>query len=114
MILRTMMKRTDSYADTQMFLNFWFPVTKKPQGQRMGKGIGRNEYVLAPIRTGEIFCQMKSDYPMSVVHAYRCVKKRMPMRTRLVYKPYKGEIVQRFAPINKELVEQWKCKIKNK
>ena len=113
MTLRTMMKRTDSYSDTQFFVNFWFPVTKKPQGQRMGKGIGKNEGILAPIRAGEIFCQMKCDYPMAVVHAYRCVKHKMPFTTRLIYKPYKGELVKRFAPINKELVEAWKYKIKN-
>ena len=107
-LLRTMIRRTDPSADTQFFLNFWFPVTKKSAGQRMGGGIGKNSHTIAPIRAGEIFCQIRTDYPMAAVHAYKCVKQRMRVRTRLVRYEYKGELVKRFAPTNKELVDSWK------
>ena len=80
----------------------------------MGAGVGKFEKVLAPIRAGEVFVQIRSDYPMAVIHAYRNVKHSFPMKTKLLCEEYQGDVRKRFAPVNRQVIQQYTLRTRTK
>ena len=60
------------------------PVTKKPLGSRMGKGLGKVDHYVAVVKEGQVVFQFNSDIETQTSEAFRLVTFLLPMKLYLM------------------------------
>lgn len=63
------------------------PVTKKPEGTRMGKGKGKTAYYVAKVRPGQWLFEFNCEDEMYAKEAWRQANFKLPIRLYLRKKP---------------------------
>ena len=62
------------------------PYTKKPSGVRMGKGKGEISNWFAPIKTGQIICELKSSVSDKIlVEILSNIQKKLSIPTKIIH-----------------------------
>ena len=65
------------------------PITKKPEGTRMGKGKGKTAYHVAKVRPGQWLFEFNCEDEMYAKEAWRQASFKLPIRIYLRKKPQK-------------------------
>lgn len=75
---------TRRYLWIQIFPNI--PITKKPQGLRMGKGKGKNNGWSSLLKSGNIFLEFKNLREGRSRYFYKQISNRLQYKTIIVFK----------------------------
>ncbi len=64
-----------------------FPITKKPEGSRMGKGKGKVSYYVKRVAAGELMFEFNCEDETLAAEAFRQANFKLPLRVYLRKKP---------------------------
>ncbi len=61
-----------------------FPITKKPNETRMGKGVGSIDNYIYIVRTGYTLCEIYTNSSIDVSKILNLVKQRLNLKTKII------------------------------
>jgi large subunit ribosomal protein L16 len=61
-----------------------FPITKKPNETRMGKGVGNIDNYIYIVRTGYTLCEIYTNSSIDVSKILNLVKQRLNLKTKII------------------------------
>jgi len=82
-----------------------FPITKKPEGTRMGKGKGKTAYYVAKVKPGEWLFEFNCEDEMFAKEAWRQANFKLPIRIYLRKKPQKPRRKLSFEELDQMISE---------
>lgn len=89
-IKRGLLRTTKKDVKLEFKVFPWLSITKKPAEVRMGKGKGAIDQWVAPIRAGQIICEITSDHvPLSnLIKMLNRVKTKVGLQTKVIFLNY--------------------------
>jgi ribosomal protein L16/L10AE len=61
-----------------------FPITKKPNETRMGKGVGSIDNYIYIVRTGYTLCEIYTNSAIDISKILKLVKQRLNLKTKII------------------------------
>ncbi len=61
-----------------------FPITKKPNETRMGKGVGSIDNYIYIVRTGYTLCEIYTNSSIDISKILKLVKQRLNLKTKII------------------------------
>merc|ERR1719350_2628252 len=112
--LKSVLRRNDVTAQHKLRFHFWFPITKKTQGHRMGSGAGKFFDMIAPVKAGDIVAEIRTTAPLAVSNCVTNLNERLPFQVRMVAWDYNRSHmkVRKVCPTALAIVRRYKFKFK--